>query len=178
MRTWYAQAIKTSSHNGAVTAVNGEEFFYLHTAAEKAQRANVAVKIRGVGNIRQNGFEVRLNSGAFKINPPSDQKKGVAETSREAYHSLDISASVEAVAKAAIELAKTTPIFTDVELAGYMNMQPAIISARRNDIEKSGVVSIDGVGYRIEHAGRKRNPSGKTANTWVLVAVKKTDLFS
>lgn len=178
MREWYAQAIKTSGHNASITAVNGAEFFALLTAAEKAQRANIAVKIRGVGNIRQNGFEVRLNGGSFTVNPPSDQKKGVAETSREAYHSLDISASVEAVAKAAIALAKDKTSFTDVELASHMNMQPAIISARRNDIEKAGVVIIDKTPYKLQAMGRKANPSGKTANAWRLVAeAKQAQLF-
>jgi len=178
MRTWYAQAMKTSYHNASVTAVNGAEFFALLTAAEKAQRVNIAVKIRGVGNIRQNGFEVRLNGGSFKINPPATKKKGVAETSREAYHSLDISASVEAVAKAAISLAKDKPSFTDVELASHMNMQPAIISARRNDIEKAGVVIIDKTPYKLQAMGRKANPSGKTANAWRLVVDGQTaELF-
>jgi len=178
MREWYAQAIKTNYHNVSVTAVDAEEFFELHTSAGKAIKANGSVRVSGIGNIRENGFEVRLNGGVFRINPPATKKKGVAETSREAYHSLDISASVETVAKAAIALAKDKPSFTDVELASHMNMQPAIISARRNDIEKAGVVIIDKTPYKLQAMGRKANPSGKTANAWRLVVDGQTaELF-
>lgn len=178
MRAWYAQAIKTSGHNAQVVAVDASEFFSLYTTVSETAKTRLNVKIRGVGNIRETGFEMLVNGGAFKINPPSTQKKGVAETSREAYHSLDVAASVELVAKAAIELAKNTSAFTDVELAKYMGMQPAIISARRNDIEKAGVVVIDKVPYRLQPMGRKKNPSGKTANAWRLVAeAKQATLF-
>ena len=178
MREWYAKAIKTSGHNASVTAVDAEEFFELHTSAGKAIKANHSVRVSGTGNIRVNGFQVNLNGGVLYINPPATQKKGVAETSREAYHSLDVAASVELVAKAAIELAKNTSAFTDVELAKHMGMQPAIISARRNDIEKAGVVVIDKVPYKLQPMGRKKNPSGKTANAWRLVAeAKQAELF-
>ncbi len=178
MREWYAKAIKKNFHHATITAVDAEEFFELHTAAGQAMKAGHGAILRGMGNIRESGFELMLNGGAFKINPPTPQKKGVADTSREAYHSLDVAASVELVAKAAIELAKNTSAFTDVELAKHMGMQPAIISARRNDIEKAGVVVIDKVPYRCQSMGRKKNPSGKTANAWRLVAeAKQAELF-
>ncbi len=178
MRAWYAQAIKTSGHNASVTAVDGAEFFTMHTAAGQAMQANKAVTRHGVGNILENGFEVRLNGGAFKIHPPTTQKKGVAETSREAYHSLNLAESIALVAKAAIELGKTMTSFSDRELAKHMGIDPGTVSARRNDIEKAGVVVIDKVPYRLQPMGRKKNPSGKSANAWRLVAeAKQAELF-
>ncbi len=178
MRAWYTTAIKTSGHNAQVVAIDAAEFFSLYTTVSDTAKSRLNVKMRGVGNIRKNGFEMVVNGGTFKINPPTPQKKGVAGTSRAAYHGLDVAASVEIVAKAAIELGKDTTAFTDVELAKHMGMQPAIISARRNDIEKAGVVVIDKVPYRCQSMGRKKNPSGKTANAWRLVAeVKQAELF-
>lgn len=178
MREWYAKAMKTSGHNAQIVAVDAAEFFSLYTTVSETAKSRLNVKMRGVGNIRENGFEMLVNGGAFKINPPAPQKKGVAETSIQAYHSLDVAASVELVAKAAIELAKNTSAFTDVELAKHMNMQPAIISARRNDIEKAGAIMVGGTPYKLQSMGRKKNPSGKTANAWRLVAeAKQAELF-
>ena len=178
MREWYAKAIKKNFHHATITAVDAEEFFELHTSAGKAIKANHSVRVSGTGNIRVNGFQVNLNGGVLYIKPPATQKKGVAETSREAYHSLDVAASVELVAKAAIELGKDTTAFTDVELAKHMGMQPAIISARRNDIEKAGAIMVGGTPYKLQSMGRKKNPSGKTANAWRLVAeAKQAELF-
>lgn len=178
MRDWYATAKKISGQDATVTAANIAEFYELYDCAEKAKKANIAVRTGGTGNIRQNGFHVRFNGGTFKINPPSTHKKGVAATSREAYHSLNIPESVQVVAKAAIELVAKKGYCTDVELANYMGMQPAIISARRNDIEKLGAVKIGDETYTLESMGTKLNPSGKSARAWRLVAENKAmELF-
>ena len=177
MRAWYKSALASQKPTTIVTSVSIAEMLELQSAGSKAMEC-AGARMRGNGDITKNGFEVLLNGGTFKINPPSTQKKGVAETSREAYHSLNLAESVELVAKAAIELAKSTSAFTDVELAKYMGMQPAIISARRNNIEKAGVVVIDKVPYKLQSMGRKKNPSGKTANAWRLVAeAKQAELF-
>ena len=177
MRTWYKAALASERPTTIVTAVNIAEMLELQSAGSKAMEC-AGARMRGNGDITKNGFEVLLNGGMFKINPPSTQKKGVAETSIQAYHSLDVAASVELVAKAAIELAKSTSAFTDVELAKHMGMQPAIISARRNDIEKAGAIMVGGTPYKLQPMGRKKNPSGKTANAWRLVAeAKQAELF-
>ena len=177
MRTWSKAALASERPTTIVTAVNIAEMLELQSAGSKAMEC-AGARMRGNGDITKNGFEVLLNGGMFKINPPSTQKKGVAETSIQAYHSLDVAASVELVAKAAIELAKNTSAFTDVELAKHMGMQPAIISARRNDIEKAGAIMVGGTPYKLQPMGRKKNPSGKTANAWRLVAeAKQAELF-
>ena len=178
MREWYAKAMKTSGHNAQIVAVDAAEFFSLYTTVSDTAKSRLNVKIRGVGNIRETGFEMLVNGGAFKINPPATQKKGVAETSREAYHSLNLAESIELVAKAAIELGKTMTSYSDRELAQFMGIDPGTVSARRNDIEKAGAVVIDKVPYKLQPMGRKKNPSGKTANAWRMVAeAKQAELF-
>ena len=177
MRAWYKAALASERPTTIVTAVNIAEMLELQSAGSKAMEC-AGARMRGNGDITKNGFEVLLNGGMFKINPPSTQKKGVADTSIQAYHSLDVAASVELVAKAAIELGKTMTSYSDRELARFMGIDPGTVSARRNDIEKAGVVVIDGTPYKLQPMGRKKNPSGKTANAWRMVAeAKQAELF-
>ena len=178
MRAWYKAALASQRPTTIVTAASVADMLELQSAGSKAMES-AGARMRGNGNIIKNGFEVLLNGGVFKINPPSTHKKGVAATSREAYHSLNIPESVQVVAKAAIELVAQKGYCTDATLAQHTSMPAAIISARRNDIEKLGAVKIGDETYTLESMGTKRNPSGKSARAWRLVAENKAmELFN
>ena len=129
-----------------------------------------------VGNIVKNGFTIKANGCEFKCYPLGLQKKGVTETSREAYRSLDINAACMEVVSAALESGETY----DRALAAKIGRESGYVSARRNDLEKIGRFAFAGKEYAIEYTVKKPcTVTGKRVQWWRVVEVSngQTSLF-
>lgn len=100
-------------------------------------------------------------------------KTNVTTTSREAYHTLTgKTAQIEAVARYILSRTKAGQRTWDRMVYRETGIFPNIVSARRNDIEFSGV-ELDGVKYVLEYSGKSKCPfTGKKVNTYGLRIAK------
>jgi hypothetical protein len=176
-RNW-CQAIANGEQqqNAECTSIAPAEFWMLHTKAGEAMvwlmRKNIQAKLAGQGNIRENGFQLRAGGSTFTIMPPSAQgKKGVSDTSREAYASLDKAGQALQVAEAVVKLHAIHPFVSDSLVARETGLPSARVSARRNEIEAMGAILVDGSIYHFKEADKKITcpVTGSTVNGWQLV---------
>ena len=176
-RDWAAAIWKGEKPaNTAVTAVVSAEFWVLYNKTSEYIRhfstKGVPAKMSGTGDIRKNGFQLRAGGQTFTINPPSAKPapKGVQDTSRAAYASLDKGAQVETVAKAVIDLHRAFPFVTDSLVADRTAIPAGRVSARRNEIEAYGAVMVNSELHHFEQASQKiKCPiTGKSVNGWAL----------
>ena len=137
---------------------------------------------RGIGAINKTGFtftaEKLGKKITFKVLGPGAPivHKGVAETSREAYRSLDLNAACNEVVAKAIEVGETY----DRDLASKMGRESGYISARRNDLDKLGRFAFNGKEMSIEYTAKKPcKVTGKRVQWWRVVEVTngQTSLF-
>ena len=92
------------------------------------------------------------------IYPIRETPPRVRSTSLEAYRSLTGQETREEQVMHAIRYLTATEGYpTDQDIKRYLGWDTCRITGRRNALMEKG---------RIEEAGRKKNPSGKTAITW------------
>lgn len=130
---------------------------------------------RAVAWIVANGYTLKVVYNE-KAKP---KKKGVADTSREKYHSLDTRGQTLQVAIAAALFTKLHGFTTDSQVAGFVGIPAARVSARRNAIEELHGVIIGGTPFYFATAGRVTCPvTGSSVNGWKLVeAAEQAKLF-
>jgi len=105
-------------------------------------------------------------------------KKGVAASSIEMYHSLDTRVQVTQVAITAASLTKKHGFTTDNQVAQFVGIPAARVSARRTEIEKLQGVILASVPHYFETAGRVVCPvTGNSVNGWRVVAAGQASLF-
>lgn len=105
-------------------------------------------------------------------------KKGVAATSIEKYHSLDTRGQTMQVAMVAASLTQKHGHTTDSQVAEFVGIPSARVSARRNEIERLQGVVLAGTPHYFETAGRVVCPvTGSSVNGWRVVAAGQTSLF-
>ena len=102
----------------------------------------------------------------------------VAQTSKEAYRSIDLGDKCKEMAEAAIRLQDVIGYCTDLEIerTTSMRLKSNLVSARRADIVKSGGIRMDdGSVYRIEMTDEtvKDRVTGRRAMMWKIVPVKQ-----
>lgn len=153
------------------------------TATKWFAGMNIQSKASGQGNITTNGFSFRAGSCSFTVLPPDKQpaqKKGVAATSIEKYHSLDTRGQAHSVAMAAIALTQKHSFTTDSQVAEFVGIPAGRVSARRAEIEKIQGVVIMGTPYYFQPAGRVTCPiTQSSVNGWRMVAAEgQTQLFN
>lgn len=115
------------------------------------------------------GKYVALTYGGLTLRvqtPKVAKKTNVAQTSRDAYKTVDLGERCEVVARAAIKLG----VCTDNDVAREIGMPANLVSGRRNNIEDAGGIMIDGVIYVLKMSGvAKRDPITKrSGNVWFL----------
>lgn len=128
-----------------------------------------------VGDISKNGFTVKANGCEFKCYPLGLQKKGVTETSREAYRSINLDTLQREVVRAALECGETY----DRALAEKIGKGPGDVSARRNELELADF-EYNGKMYRVEyHVQKPSKHTNRRVQWWRIVEVSngQTSLF-
>jgi len=169
------------------TALTPKEVLELGDCASKAQQwldtKGIVSKMSGVGNIVENGFSFRAGQYTFTVLPPGKAKKqpvkkGVAASSIEMYHSLDTRVQVTQVAITAASLTKKHGFTTDNQVAQFVGIPAARVSARRTEIEKLQGVILASVPHYFETAGRVVCPvTGNSVNGWRVIAAGQASLF-
>ncbi len=149
------------------------EFWMLYDLFNKSIRwfsaKGIHAKMRGGDNIRKTGFELLVGEQRFKVNPPGTKPRGVTDTSREAYQALDKNKQAAQVAAVVISLHDTHQLVSDNLVAREMNIPSARVSARRNEIEAAGRITIDGIEYKFHGYEKIKCPvTGNTVQGWAL----------
>lgn len=177
-------------------AIKGEKHFPLpiEVTCETAEIFNNQCAQLGQAKIEANkaGFYCQFNrsgkgarmaawitSGGFTLKIAYTAKKeakhtNVAQTSKEAYHSLDLGDSCKEMAIFAIGAMMRDGYCTDrgVERRSNGAISSNLVSARRADIIKAGGIKMDdGTIYEIEMTGKTEKDlvTGRSANTWKIV---------
>jgi hypothetical protein len=121
-----------------------------------------------------NGHTLKIVFNAKK----QQVKKGVADTSIEKYHSIDTRGQTLQVASAAAALTKAHGFTTDSQVAEFVGIPSARVSARRNVIEGLAGVILGGVPHYFQPAGRVVCPvTGSSVNGWRVVEQEEKSLF-
>lgn len=156
------------------TAVVAAEFWHLYDVFNRSlpwfKSKGIQARFRGNGNIREAGFTLLAGKHSFKVNPPGTSKpKGVSGTSKAAYQALDKNRQANDVAAVVVALHATFPLVSDNQVSEQMKLPSARISARRNEIEKAGSITIDGVEYFFHGYEKIKCPvTGNTVQGWAL----------
>jgi len=114
----------------------------------------------------------------FTTGAKPTMNKGVADSSIEKYHELDTRGQVLKVAIAAASLTQKHGFTTDSQVAEFVGIPSARVSARRTEIERLQGVVIMGTPHYFETAGRVKCPvTGNSVNGWRVVAAGQAELF-
>ena len=158
---------------------NMREFLEAQTVVQRYQKIirthGIDSKLKGVGDISKNGFDVIVGFNRLSVLAPSTkpiyQKKGVSDTSLAAYASLDKAIQAAKVAAVVVALHKSHPFVSDSLVAKETGLPSARISARRAELETAGGVLVDGVMYRLEYSAKKEPcpVTGNRVQMWRLV---------
>ena len=128
---------------------------------------------RGQGDVSVKGFEFHTGKSKFVVMPVSKMpaKKGIAQTSIDAYHAVDTRKQAGVVAKAAIELTKERGRITDRMVSAYTGLECARVSARRIDsLEPVQGYIMDGKAYYFKPMGEDPCPTtGKRVQWWAML---------
>jgi hypothetical protein len=138
-------------------------------------------------DVLKKGFTFKAADCTFNVLPATKtpQTKGVAQTSIEAYHTIDTRKQAGQVAKAAIELTRQHGKITDRMVSQYTGLECARVSARRIDSlePKHGFPIahiLDGVTYYFKHMGVDVCPTtNKRVQWWAMVPAEplQTKMF-
>lgn len=164
-RQWMENLPKGYSSNHTVNTHSEREVLQMLDAATKAcewlRKRGFNCFQRGSGAINKTGFAFTAqkdgNKITFKVLGPGAPMsyKGVTETSREAYRSINLDTLQREVVRAALECGETY----DRDLAERIGKGPNDVSARRNELELADF-EYNGKMYRIEY--HKQKPSKHT----------------
>lgn len=178
-----------------ILAVDGQPHspIPLEVQAETAEQFQAWAKEMAAAKLSANrgGHDCQHNKGTFNGRPvawitseghtlkvvfkaKAKRPQAVTETSREAYHSLDLGDKCKEMAVCAIGVMETYGHCTDMMIARRSagKIQSNLVSARRADIEKAGGIKMDdGMVYVIEMTGKtEKDPvTGRSANTWKII---------
>jgi|LakMenEpi03Aug12_release.lakeMendotaPanAssembly.Ray.scaffolds.fasta_scaffold26552_10 hypothetical protein len=129
------------------------------------------------------GFTFKAADCTFNVLPATKtpQTKGVAQTSIEAYHTIDTRKQAGQVAKAAIELTRQHGRVNDRLVANYTGLDCARISARRIDsLEPVRGYILDGKAYYFKQMGVDVCPTtNKRVQWWAMLPTEplQTKMF-
>jgi hypothetical protein len=127
-------------------------------------------------DVLKKGFTFKAADCTFNVIPATKtpQTKGVAQTSIEAYHTIDTRKQAGQVAKAAIELTRQHGRVNDRLVANYTGLDCARISARRIDsLEPVHGYILDGKAYYFKQMGVDVCPTtNKRVQWWAMVPAK------
>lgn len=116
------------------------------------------------------GKTVQLSHKGATILVKLVKPANVTDTSRDAYHALNVGESCQKMAVHALALMKAQGYCTDrgVSIQSGGEITAAIVAARRNDILDAGGVKVDGVTYFIEISTTtvKDPVSQRSSMTW------------
>lgn len=101
-------------------------------------------------------------------------KTNVTQTSIAAYHTLDKKQQqVLTVARVILRRTEAGQRTWDRAVWNETGILPSTVAARRNDLEKMGVIELNGKKYRLEYSGTAKDlETKKTVNTYALVLAK------
>ncbi len=182
----------------AVQPESKDEFWAAHAQIAKSQEYarkeyGIPSRLTGSGDILKNGFDVLVgtrNEHRLMILAPSTKpvykKKGVSDTSLEAYASLDKATQIASVCAIVVKLHARFPYVSDTLVAREAGLPEGRISARRGNVETAGGVLVDGTMYRLEYSTKKEPcpVTGNRVQMWRLVTDQlpsvavQTSLFS
>jgi len=184
-RQWMEDLPKGYSSNHTVNTHSEREVLQMLDAATKAgewlRNRGFNCFQRGTGAINKTGFTFTAQKDGkkitFKVLGPGAPMvyKGVAETSREAYRSINLDTLQREVVRAALEVGETY----DRDLAERIGKGPNDVSARRNELELADF-EYNGKMYRIEyHVQKPSKHTNRRVQWWrVVEAVNgQTSLF-
>lgn len=145
--------------------------------AQKTLHANHnGVQFKGV---RGKSVTLSYNGANLRVQVAKQPKHtNVTQTSRDAYHSLDLGEACKDMAIFAIGAMMRDGYCTDrgVERRSNGEIRSNLVSARRADIVKAGGIKMaDGSVYVIEMTGEtvKDRVTGRSANTWKIKQLKE-----
>lgn len=184
-RQWMENLPKGYSSNHTVNTHTEREVLQMLDAATKAgewlRKRGFNCFQRGTGAINKTGFTFTAQKDGkkiiFKVLGPGAPMvyKGVAETSREAYRSINLDTLQREVVRAALECGETY----DRDLADRIGKGPNDVSARRNELELADF-EYNGKMYRIEyHKQKASRHTNRRVQWWRVVEVVngQTSLF-
>jgi hypothetical protein len=98
-------------------------------------------------------------------------KTAVTNTSIEAYHThSDKQNQLERFARFVLARTEAGQRTWDRLVYRETGILPNTVSARRNELEKMGTITIDGAKYHLTDSGASKDPiTGKRINTYALV---------
>jgi hypothetical protein len=135
---------------------------------------------RGHGDVSVKGFEFHAGKSKFIVMPVTKgpAKKGVAQTSIEAYKKLEGSKVALVAARAAIALTKKHGCVSDNLVAQEAGLPAARVSARRGDtLENPWGINVDGKTYYFKPFGKgKCLVTGNTVQMWAMLPAEATQL--
>lgn len=184
-RQWMEDLPKGYSSNHTVNTHSEREVLQMLDAATKAgewlRNRGFNCFQRGTGAINKTGFTFTAQKDGkkitFKVLGPGAPMvyKGVAETSREAYRSINLDTLQREVVRAALEVGETY----DRDLAERIGKGPNDVSARRNELELADF-EYNGKMYRIEyHVQKPSKHTNRRVQWWRVVEASngQTSLF-
>lgn len=176
LRAWTLSAVNRSDiKSESCTPASKSEFWMVYDAVMAAAKflkdRNIKAIIPESSNVLRTGISIQCGEASFHVAPPpAPGKKGVTDTSRAAYAQLNHSDQAREVATVVISLMNTTSFVSDNQVAGFMQIPAARVSARRNEIEEAGAIMVNGLIYQFKQAEKKiKCPvTGNTVNGWAL----------
>lgn len=176
LRAWTLSAANRSDIKSESCApASKSEFWMVYDKSVEACKflasKGVTARMFSAGDVLKTGFKILCGEASFHVDPPpAPGKKGVTDTSRAAYAQLNHSDQAREVATVVISLMNTTSFVSDNQVAGFMQIPAARVSARRNEIEEAGAIMVNGFVYLFKQAEKKiKCPvTGNTVNGWAL----------
>lgn len=180
LREFYRAVI--SGEKPDCVSVYADSLQELLTLFDKAlvaqQHLGAGAKVGGTNPFNKHGFYLSVAGSRFTVLPNTMKKKGVAQTSRQAYHELNVGEATIKMAEVALAVQEKVGYCTDLLVAQEMSVSDGRVSARRNDIEKIGCVTVGGESYSLVWGDKVKNRStGKTVRSWTLQKQGQQSLF-
>ena len=142
-------------------------------AAQSAQSAGHQTYIGGKNN-PSGGKKIWRTCNGYRLKVayvPQPRAQAVTQTSRESYAKVNLGEKCLEVAKAALAVQAQIGYATDGEIGRFLNCPSALVSARRNDIEKAGGIEVGNSRYSISGDGQRTDSvTARRVNAWRLVA--------
>lgn len=145
----------------------------ISAAANAARAAGHQTNIGGKTN-PSGGKKIWLTCNGHRLKVayvPQPRVQAVTQTSRESYAKVNLGEKCLEVAKAALAVQAQIGYATDGEVGRFLNCPSALVSARRNDIEKAGGIEVGNSQYRVSGDGQRTDSvTARRVNAWRLVA--------
>lgn len=143
-------------------------------ASNAARTAGHDSRIGGKNN-PSGGKKIWLACNGFILKAafvPKPRIQAVTSTSRESYAKVNLGQKCLEVAAAAMAVQGRLGYATDGEVARHLGCSSALVSARRNDIEKAGKIEVENSQFCISSCGTHHDAAtNRRVNAWRLEAV-------